>query len=614
MSACPETGRLRAPYGSWESHLDIEAAVDRASHPQYPFECAGSLFWLQSLRERDGRTSVMVRADDGAAQPVTPSEFDLRTRVNEYGGKCFCITGDRIIFNNYADGVLYCQQLQAGSPPGVFARREAGKSIGFADLAVSGCGNWILAVSESRQESGESSLGIVAIPYDAAAPGADRSRDMVCLVSGADFYAAPVLSPDGSVLAWMEWSLPDMPWDRTRLMSSAVCHERGSLSLRHETVVVDSPDTAVCQPGFLPDGTLIFASDGPACNFWNLFACRGRETWQVTSEQAEFGEAHWTFGQNRWTASSDSRIIAIRTQRDRDCIVEVDVTTGRCSELSEDFASCSHLSADERGDVLFVAHRDDRPAEIVRLRLSGRRHVLDVLVRSPGAQVYSKPEFLEFPTGNGELAYGYLYRPCNPGYLGLEGTLPPLVVMVHGGPTSRATREYAGIRQYFCSLGFAVLDVNHRGSTGFGRAYRQSLLGNWGEYDCEDIRSGIRHVLRKGLADSRHVFIRGGSAGGYAVLRALTRYSALFCAGASYYGIGNLITLSEITHRFESRYTDQLIGERFDPEASRRPDSLFVRRSPVFDLDRIECPLILFQGGQDRGGSARPGTGGGFPA
>ncbi len=599
MGECRETVRLRARYGSWESHMDIEAAVDKASYPQYPFECMDRVYWLQSLRERDGRTSVMLHVGNGRAHPVTPAEFDVRTRVNEYGGKCFCIIGNRIIFNNHADGTLYCQELRTGSSPAVFARETSGESIGFADLVVSGCGSWVLAVSERQQDS-ESSCGIVAIPYDSADPDRDRSRDLIRLASGSDFYAAPALSPDGSVLAWMEWSVPDMPWDRTRLMVSSVCHEHGCISLQSVTAAVDNPDTAVCQPGFLPDGTLVFASDSPACNFWNLFAYRGQELVQITDEQAEFGEAHWTFGQNRWVASSDSRVIAICTRRYGDRIVEVNVKTGQCSNLSDEFASCSHLWANQRGEVLFVAHHDDRLAEVVQLCPSKNRPASNVLTPNPGMETCSKPEFLEFPTGNREVAYGYLYRPCNPGYAGLEGTLPPLVVMVHGGPTSRATREYAGIKQYFCSLGFAVLDVNHRGSTGFGRTYRQSLLGNWGEHDCEDIRAGVRHVLQEGLADPRHVFIRGGSAGGYAVLRALTRHAALFCAGASYYGIGNLITLSEITHRFESRYTDQLIGERFDPEVSRQPDSLFVRRSPVFDLDRIECPLILFQGGQDR--------------
>jgi dipeptidyl aminopeptidase/acylaminoacyl peptidase len=213
---------------------------------------------------------------------------------------------------------------------------------------------------------------------------------------------------------------------------------------------------------------------------------------------------------------------------------------------------------------------------------------------------HSEPKLIRFPTGNKEFAYGFFYSPFNRRFIAPAKSRPPLLVLVHGGPTSKAISELASLKQYFCSLGYALLDVNHRGSTGHGRKYRQSLLGNWGEFDAEDITSGIRYVVEKGWVDGELVFIRGGSAGGYAVLRSLTRYPEKFAGGACYYGIGNLITLSEITHKFEAKYTDQLIGEVFDREKSIHPESKFVKRSPIFQIEKLSSPIIMFQGLDDK--------------
>ena len=589
-----------AHFGLWKSHLDPETVLDKAVRPEYPFRHEVRLFWLQTLSGKQGRTALMAQSQAGRTEVITPDGFDIRTRVNEYGGRCFCIAGDRIVFNNFDDGCLYVQKMEAGATPSRLAAWGEGPIPGFADLETSPDGRWIVAVMETPNPAGENSCRIVAIRLEQESGAGEAGRPIVPLVSGADFYAGPAISPDGGRLAWIEWSHPHMPWDRARLMRADI-RAGDPVSIENPAAVVDREGWSVCQSGFLHDGELIFVSDNPECDFWNFyrFTASG-EVSRISDEKGEFGEAHWVFGQRRWCELEAGTVAAVLTERDGDRIVRLDTKTGTCRSLSDRLAGYSHLGPDDSGALICVAHHEDRIPEIVRIAGSSGAE-RDSGWPAPAIRKDApSPEFVEYSTTRGEVAYGYFYRPHHPGYRGHDGTRPPLVVMVHGGPTGRSSREYAGIRHYFCSLGFALLDINHRGSTGFGRTFRQSLLGNWGIDDCDDIVAGIRHVIDEDRVDADLVFIRGGSAGGYAVLRALTRCSELFCAGASYYGIGNLITLSEITHRFESRYTDRLLGETFDRNRATSPESRFTMRSPVFEMDRLDCPLILFQGSDDR--------------
>ena len=268
--------------------------------------------------------------------------------------------------------------------------------------------------------------------------------------------------------------------------------------------------------------------------------------------------------------------------------------------MTNQLAALKHMSLGEDGLLLCMACYENKMPSIVQVNHGGLDEISIAIDDCSGMDHVPVPEFVEFATSREEMAYGLFFAPLNPGYTGPCSRHPPLMVMIHGGPTGRSSRGYEGIRHHYCSLGFAVLDVNHRGSTGFGRTYRQGLLGNWGVDDCEDIAAGIGYLIRQQQIDPELVFMRGGSAGGYAVQRALTRHNELFCAGASYYGIGNLITLSEITHRFESRYTDQLIGEEYDRNRAQNPASRYRKRSPIFEMDKLNCPLILFQGSEDR--------------
>jgi dipeptidyl aminopeptidase/acylaminoacyl peptidase len=563
------------------------------AEPAHPFQLGDRVYWLQALPEDGGRVVVMGE-QEGKDICLTPAPFSLRTRVHEYGGRCFCIYEDQLIFNNHADGRLYVQPLGTGvdgeASPAPLTRKSQ-RIVGFADLTP--LGNHVVAVMEETVPGGENVNSLVAIRVS------DKPSDPVLLASGRDFYAAPTVDSGGQWLAWLEWEHPDMPWDRTRLMRARVSGA-GGLSLEMAEAVVDGVETTVSQPGFLADGSLVFAMDGPDADWSNLYRWSGGQFHRLTDEAGEFGEAHWVFGQCRWRQVSENRLLAICSGHGGDKLLSVDIDGDSPTRECLSAAGLSHLFL--RDDTLLLVEApEDRPPHLLRYDpISG---VAETVGCAPGPlleQGYSKPRSLCCGSAEGESAWAYHYPPYHPDCRGPAGEAPPLVVMVHGGPTSRSSPAFHPLRQYFTSLGFAVLDVNHRGSTGYGRRFRQRLLGGWGEVDVTDVIACIDALAGEGRIDPGAVFIRGGSAGGYTVLRALTRFPDQFAGGACYYGIGNLVTLAQITHKFESRYTDRLIGEVFDPVGSLQPDSRYHTRSPVHDMGRLRSPLILFQGLDDK--------------
>ncbi|MCY3768961.1 MAG: prolyl oligopeptidase family serine peptidase [Gammaproteobacteria bacterium] len=588
------------PYGLWESSLEIAEVFRHPSPPAYPFWHRGELYWLESLPEQGGRVALMRRTGARRKECLTPENYNIRSRVHEYGGKCFCVTGRHIIFNNYRDGELYSQRLEAGAMPEKLELGGGMECLGFADLVVSRDGSRLVAVAEAAQSGRENLNFLAAFALSGQELPGRLSVTGSTVVRGADFYANPVFSAQGDRLAWIEWSLPDMPWDQTRLMGAEMEIRNGSVRVGKKKTMVDRPGRSVCQLGFLQDGRLLFASDSETVDFWNFFLVQEGEISRLTDFDFECGEAHWVFGQTRWQATGHGTIVAVASRTDGDELIEIGIESGEYSGLLSGFSACQHLSLTRSGELLLVAQYADRFPEILNFDV-GRKEIRLRVSTGTGLPdcALSEPEFIRFATGADDLAYGYFYPPANRRYRAPEETLPPLIVMVHGGPTSRTTSALSLLKQYFCHHGFALLDINHRGSTGFGRKYRQSLMGQWGIHDAEDIRCGIEHLVNGKRVNPELVFIRGSSAGGYAVLRALTQYPDAFAGGASYYGIGNLVTLSEITHKFESRYTDNLVGECFDRTASTHADSEFVLRSPVFDIDRLSSPVILFQGLED---------------
>lgn len=589
--------------------LDIKSLFSQPGAPSYPFcDDRGQLCWLEALTEEGGRLAIKQQISDGE-RVVTPADFQVRSRVNEYGGQCFCVAGEYVYFNNFSDGLIYRQHLHRDEEPVAVSLAQT-KSIAYADLHYCEALDVLVAIQEMAGPSAAENINrVVAFSLAQTLPAEPQ-----LLREGADFYAAPCVSDQGDQLAWLEWSNPYMPWDETRLYCSALSQNGNKLSLVSPRHIAGGEKCSVCQPGFLSDGDLVFAMDSDAPinqpqNYWNLYRSHNATITALTAQRAEFGEAHWVFGQRRWVQYDAHHLLVIRSRDELDTLCElnlqsdelnlqsgeVNLQSGELLERCEPASRFSQLSLHNQ-TLLGIVHSPDQPPAIFRYR-SGQ----DCLKRKTApewmaVEYISEPELLCFATRDGDYAYANYYA-AKP----LHAQTPiSLLVLVHGGPTSRADTALSPLVQYFCQNGFAVLDVNHRGSTGHGRVYRQKLLGQWGEIDANDIADAIEFAFSNKQHDPQRVFIRGGSAGGYAVLRALTRFPELFCGGACYYGIGNLITLAEITHKFEAKYTDRLIGEDYDRERAQQADSRFRSRSPIFDIDRIRSPLILFQGLEDK--------------
>lgn len=397
-----------------------------------------------------------------------------------------------------------------------------------------------------------------------------------------------------------------MPWDRSELAVAELHHSADGVRLVNTTVVAGGGRCSVCQPMFGRDGALYFVMDCDAAgeadpdNFWNLHVYSVGDVRRVTSELAEFGEPHWVFGSRRLVEVGAGQLVAVRTDAEGDRLVRIDAVSGGVAPVPAPFVEFSMLSSAAGDGVLMVAASAQREAAVVQLHATNAVTVVKAPAPVLADADVSVAEPLRYPTRDGGFAHAFFYAPTSTRYRGLPGTRPPLLVVVHGGPTARSSAAFNIVRQYWTTLGYAVLDVNHRGSTGYGRAYRQRLRGEWGELDVSDIADAVAQVVRDERVDPEKICIRGSSAGGYTVLRALTVHPGRFRAGASYYGIGSLITLAELTHKFEAHYVDVLIGEVFDPARVAEPTSRYRSRSPLFEMDRIESALIVFQGDEDK--------------
>ena len=446
------------------------------------------------------------------------------------------------------------------------------------------------------QSGAENISQIVALPR---AKGLDVVAQV--LVEGDDFYACARVSPDGTRLAWLQWQHPNMPWDQTALVCAELRFKDGGFEVSATKKIAGGVDRSISQADFLSDNRLLFTledgrddiSEGSPKNFSNLYREGTNGYTSITQDQAEYGDAHWIFGQSRWVQIDRDSILAIKTQGGYDQLELINLDKRTPTTVIERVSHLSQLSF-SAGAALAMANYRDQPESIIKIK-----HEQKVIQQRRSAS-WIKPrevspvEVIAFPTRDGEQAYANYYASQT------VDAETSLLVLVHGGPTSRAVTALSPLIQFFCQNNFSILDVNHRGSTGRGRAFRQRLLGQWGEIDANDIADAVATIGRMHKLDTSRVFIRGGSAGGYAVLRALTRFPDLFCGGACYYGIGNLITLAEITHKFEGKYTDQLIGEPYDASTASLVTSRYRSRSPIFDIDEIKSPLILFQGLEDK--------------
>ena len=564
------------PFGTWPSPLTPDAIVAETIRLASVSLDAGRIGWLEG-RPGEGGRNVLVRANDvGGPEDITPPPFNVRSRVHEYGGGAYAVSGDRVWFSNYADGRVYSQ---AGTAPP--APLTAQGSARFADLTVDAGRRRLLAVRESHRDGAPPVNDLVALSMD---DGSVR-----VLASGHDFFAAPAPSPDGRRLAWLAWDQPDMPWDAAALWLA----DLGRDGMPEAPVrIAGGSGCSAFQPAWSPDGALWCVVDPEG--WWNLHRWDDGEPRCVYRADTEFGKPLWQLGTTTFGFDASGCVVCTWRSDGAWRLGRLD-PDGVMAEIPTPWTSIDSLVVDG-SMAAFIGGAPDRSAAVASLDLeSGETRVHRTSsALSIDDCILSRPVALTFPTGGGdEAAHGFYYPPHNASCRAPVGESPPLLVMSHGGPTGATTDTLNPTTQFWTSRGFAVLDVDYRGSTGYGRAYRERLYGEWGVVDVEDCVAGASHLAETGRADRERLAIRGGSAGGYTTLCALT-FHDIFRAGASYYGISDLEVLAADTHKFEARYLDRLVG---DWPADR---DVYRARSPLHHASRLGCPIIFFQGLDDR--------------
>lgn len=565
----------QAGYGSWRSPITADLVVTGSLRLGQPAWDKGDLYWTEGRPQEKGRNVLRRQAAGGAVQELTPAPFNVRTRVHEYGGGAYWVSEGVVYFCNFADQRLY--RLLPGSDPQPLT--EAGP-YRYADGVVDRARGRILCGREDHSRQGEPENSLVSIDL---ASGSQR-----VLASGHDFYASPRLSPDGQTLVWLTWDHPQMPWDGTELWQAEVAPDG---SLGEPQKLAGGPAESIFQPQWSPQGDLYFVSD--RSGWWNLYRWDPQGPLPLCPMEAEFAEPQWVFGLSTYGFCGDRQILAIYRQEGLCHLALLDPRSGRRQELPLPYTELHSLQVSGEKAAFLAASPSEAMALVCLDLPSGQ---VEVVARSSSVAVepeyLSIPEPIAFPTSGGAVAYGFFYPPKNRDFVAPAGEKPPLLVKSHGGPTGATAAVLNLGIQYWTSRGIAVLDVNYRGSSGYGRAYRDALKGRWGLVDVEDCIAGAQFLAAQGKVDGERLLIRGGSAGGYTTLAALT-FHTVFKAGASYYGVSDLEALAQETHKFESHYLDSLIG----PYPERR--DLYRERSPIHHLEGLNCPVIFFQGLED---------------
>ena len=567
-----------APYGSWKSPITSDLIVAESISVGGTDILDGVVYWQELRPTEDGRMVVVQRSADRKTIDLTPQPFNARTRVHEYGGHAYTVRDGTLYFSNFSDQRLY--RLDPGESPRPITPEA---EFRYADYVVDHHHKFLYSVREDHTASGEAVNTLVRV-----AAGGDENGGQV-IVSGNDFYSSPRLSPDGSRLAWLTWNHPNMPWDGTELWIGELS-EAGSIT--NSELVAGGSDESVFQPEWSPDGVLYFISD--RTNWWNLYRWVDGSIEALCPLEAEFGLPQWVFGMSTYAFESNRRIICTYSQHGISHLASLDTETLDLEEIETRHTYISAVKS-APGQVLFIAGSPTQKMAVILLDLvEGREEVLRYSSESKINPAYTSiPQDIEIPTVGGRKAYGFYYPPHNKDFTGPEAEKPLLLVMSHGGPTGATIPVYDAEIQYYTSRGIAVIDVNYGGSTGYGRAYRQRLNGQWGVVDVDDCANGALYLVERGDVDGNRLMITGGSAGGYTTLCALT-FRDVFKAGASHFGIGDLETFVDDTHKFESRYLDNLVG----PYPEQR--DLYRERSAINYTDQLDCPIILFQGSEDK--------------
>lgn len=570
------------PYGTWPSPINAALIASDSIGLAEPRADGDACYWLEHRPAENGRSVLVCRRADGVLSDVTPAAYNVRSRVHEYGGGAYTVAAGSVYFSNFLDQRIY-RQDRGGVPRAL----TPALACRYADFVVDAARQRLIAVREDhRQSDAAPRNALVTLDASSEYHNADGGR---ALIGGADFYASPRLNPAGTQLAWLSWDHPDMPWDGSKLWLADVVSDG---SLHNSVCIAGNNNEAITQPEWSPDGVLHFISD--RSGWWNLYRWQDGASHCLAARAADFGVPHWVFGQSTYAFLSVTTLVCTYTENSMWRLATLELLSGALTTFELPYTEFSGIriaqekilcsaGAPKIDSAIVLIDSETQRCETLR---RATRTALDV-------EQLSTPQALCFPSAQGRGAYALYYPPHNPACVAPAGERPPLIVRGHGGPTSMTSSALNLGIQYWTNRGFAVLDVNYAGSSGFGRAYRDSLNGQWGVADVEDCVYGARFLVAQGLADGTRLAIRGGSAGGYTALCALA-YHDTFRAAACLYGISNLETLAQDTHKFESHYLERLVG----PYPARR--DLYVARSPVHAVTQITAPVIFFQGRDDK--------------
>jgi len=566
-------------YGSWPSPVSAELITRAAPGLNFVQSHEQCLYWVESRPWDAGRCVIMQRNEQDKIIDLLPSPFSHHSSVHEYGGMAYTIHDAYLYFVNAADQRIYRQHLDTLGTPIAITQKGPWR---FADLIVDAQHQRLIAVCEEHQDQQEAENYLVTIALN------DDRASIKKLQSGADFYAYPRLSPDQTRLCWIQWSHPNMPWDSSELCLANLSQTGIS---KPRVVAGSQGDEAIFQPHWSPDNNLYFVSD--KTNWWNIYRFDGSKNIPVLALDGEFAIPLWQFGMATYDFIDTNTIACLWTDKGLWHSGFIDIATAQLSPIISPYSSMHALTC-HQGCLYTIAGAAALPNQLISIN---QEAVITTIYAPATLDVettnLAQPTSIFFPSGNHQMVHAFFYHPTSASYCGQANELPPVIVMCHGGPTG-ATDSGLNLKlQYWTSRGFAVVDINYRGSTGFGRTYRQALGSAWGLADVEDTQNAVHYLAQQKKIDAQRCLIRGGSAGGYTVLSALT-FTDTFKAGASLYGIGDLETLATDTHKFESRYLDSLIG----PYPERK--DIYIARSPIHHAEGLNCPVIFLQGLKDK--------------
>eukprot|EP00250_Pteridium_aquilinum_P033253 c5368_g1_i1 orf=21-2150(+) len=598
MSSSCSSSKEEVKFGSWKSPLTADLVASSAKRlGNIAVDGQGSLILLEGRPTEAGR-GVLVQYVDGPScgyKDVTPPEFNVRTTVHEYGGGAFTVDSDMVIFSNYKDQRLYLQSLTSGDQPRPLTPDYGGNDVRYADGVVDRKLNRYITVREDHRNKGREPINeIVSVQLVG-----DQVKEPDVLITGNDFYSFPRLSRDASKIAWVEWSHPNLPWDKTQLWIGDLTGDGEVVQKRclaGGVSIVESP----MEPKWSFQGDLFYISDKQN-GFWNLYQwdaekdiCRS-----LFPMEAEFSRPAWVFGYSSYEILDGSTIICSYRKKGKSYLGVLDLPSGSFRPLKLPFTEIYDLLVKDSNLFVEVASAS-QPLSVAKVNLSsavGENLEYSVVWSSSSLDLsayhayLTTPEIIEFPTERpNQTAFANFYPPHNNDYSPPPGDKPPLLVRCHGGPTGETRTNLNLSTQFWTSRGWAVADVNYGGSTGYGREYRERLYGTWGIVDVDDCCSCAKFLVDSGKVDGEHLCIDGGSAGGYTTLAALV-FKDTFKAGCSFYGIGDLFVLCGDTHKFESRYLESLVGSDHE---------VIFNRSPINFLEKLSCPVILFQGLDDK--------------